>query len=74
MSMFHVTTAKPPTDRWPVLIDFSDRLNLDGGEGITAASIHSYRLWGYDQTIDEADLKDAVKFSTIIERADLRLS
>ncbi|MDD3492972.1 MAG: hypothetical protein PHZ19_05710 [Candidatus Thermoplasmatota archaeon] len=68
---FTIPTPKPPFDTWPVLVDFSDRLDTAGGEIITGVSLTPYRLAGYDDILDTLDTDGAHRVVVSVERYGL---
>ena len=68
MSVFRINLPKPPDDVWAVAIDFSDRLDIEGGEHITGVDFKPYKLLSYKETVAEIDLKDATRVTLTVER------
>jgi len=66
--IFTIETPKPPDDIWPVLIDFSARLDTEDGEKITGVSLTPYRLESWDKVLDTLDTTDAYLLSLTIKR------
>lgn len=66
--IFRIHTPKPPEDVWPVVVDFSARLDTAGGEKIVAADAVAYRREGYEQVLADIDLTDAYRVQVCVER------
>lgn len=66
--IFTIPTPKPPGDVWPVLIDFTDRLDTEGGEMITGVSLAPYREAGYDEILTTVDTEGAYRVIVAVER------
>jgi hypothetical protein len=65
--IFTIETPKPPEDIWPVLIDFSARLDTEDGEQITGVSLSPYRLDGYSDVLATIDTEGAERVILITE-------
>ena len=66
--IYEINTPKPPDDIWAIEVDFTDRLNTDGGEELSGVSIQAYRLWGYDQVLEEIPVSGGVRFNVEVEK------
>lgn len=65
--IFTIETPKPPEDIWPVLIDFSARLDTADGEQITGVSLSPYRLDGYSDVLATINTEGAERVILVTE-------
>lgn len=66
--IFRIATPKPPDDIWPVAVDFSARLDTEGGETIDAAEVQGYKIAAYNQLLADIDLTNAERITLSVER------
>lgn len=68
MSVFTINTPKPPEDVWAIEVDFTERLDTEGGEELSSVAVEAYRLWGYDEVLYETSLENATRLNLEIEK------
>jgi len=66
---WEITLPKPPDDVWPILVDFTDRLDTANGEELSMASVEVYKLQKYDQEVGTIDLTNANRVTVTVERS-----
>jgi len=68
MAVYRLTPAKHPEERWPIAVDFSQRLDIAGGEKLQSVDIEAYQIHDYDLTLDEYDLDGIDRIQVILEQ------
>ena len=68
MRAWQIDIPKPPDDVWAIIVDFTERLDIEGGEELTGADVSVFKLADYSEVIAEISLQKALRFNLEIEK------